>query len=463
MAQELDSQGLKKAKPMPKRIVIIGAHAAAVDAASAARKTDRTVEITLMTTEKHAGYSRCGIPFVIGGHIQSFSDLIVYPSSYYQMMKLDLRRETTATDVDTKAKTVEIKDKTGKTETLSYDSLIFATGANAFIPPIKGREKPGTMTVRTIEDGETIDEAIKKGVKTAVVMGGSLIGLEMAVGLTERGVKTTVVEMLPQILPVMLDADMAKGVHEMLEQKGIRIIVGKGVEEFLGEDKVEGIVAGGEQVRADLFVAAFGVRANTDLAQKAGVAMGETKAIKVNSRMETNLPGVYAIGDCVECTNLITQRPSITQLGTVAVRQGKVAGTNAAGGYAIFPGVLGSAVTKFFDIEIGATGLTESFAKRAGIETVTGTISGKTRAQYFPGAQPIKVKVVVEKEMERVIGAQVVGGEDVTQRVNALSLAIQKSMTVRELAKSDTCYAPPLCETWELMALAAEAAIMKLR
>jgi len=448
---------------MPKRIVIIGAHAAAVDAASAARKTDRTAEITLMTTEKHAGYSRCGIPFVIGGHIQSFTDLIVYPFSYYQMMKLDLRRETTATNVDTKAKTVEIRDKTGKIETLSYDSLIFATGANAFIPPIKGREKPGTMTVRTIEDGETIDEAIKKGVKTAVVMGGSLIGLEMAVGLTERGVKTTVVEMLPQILPVMLDVDMAKGVHEMLEQKGIRIIVGKGVEEFVGEDKVEGIVAGGEQVRADLFVAAFGVRANTDLAQKAGVAVGETKAIKVNSRMETNLPGVYAIGDCVECTNLVTQRPSITQLGTVAVRQGKVAGTNAAGGYALFPGVLGSAATKFFDIEIGATGLTESFAKRAGIETVTGTISGKTRAQYFPGAQPIKVKVVVEKEMERVIGAQVVGGEDVTQRINALSIGIQKQMTVRELAKSDTCYAPPLCETWELMALAAEAAIMKLR
>jgi len=205
------------------------------------------------------------------------------------------------------------------------------------------------------------------------------------------------------------------------------------------------------------------VRANTDLAQKAGVVLGETKAIKVNTRMETNLPGVYAIGDCTECTNLITQRPALPQLGTVAVRQGKVAGTNAAGGYAIFPGVLGSAVTKFFDTEIGVTGLTEFFAKRAGIETVTGTISGKTRAQYFPGAQPIKVKVVVEKEMERVIGAQIVGGEDVTQRINALSIGIQKDMTVRELAKSDTCYAPPLCETWELMALAAEAVIIKLR
>jgi NADPH-dependent 2,4-dienoyl-CoA reductase/sulfur reductase-like enzyme len=179
--------------------------------------------------------------------------------------------------------------------------------------------------------------------------------------------------------------------------------------------------------------------------------------------METNVPGVYAIGDCAESVHMVTQRPALQQLGTVAVKHGKVAGTNAAGGYAIFPGVLGSAVTKFFDLEVGSTGMTESFAKRSGIEIVTGTISGKTRAQYFPGAQPIKVKVIVEKEMERVIGAQIVGNEDVTQRINAISLAIQKQMTVRELSKSDTCYAPPLCETWELMALAAEAAVMRLR
>jgi len=448
---------------MPRRIVIIGAHAAAVDAASAARKKDRTAEITLLTTEKHAGYSRCGIPFVIGGHIPKFTDLIVYPSSYYQMMKLDLRTETTATNVDTKAKTVEVQDQTGKAETLSYDSLIFATGANAFVPPIKGREKQGLMPVRTIEDGERIDQAIKDGAKTAVVMGAGLIGIEVAISLTERGVKTTVVEMLPQILPVMLDADMAKGVQEMLEARGINIMVGKGVEEFLGTDRVTGIAAGGEQINADIFVTAFGVRASTDLAQKAGIVMGETRAIKVNPRMETNVPGVYAIGDCAECTNMITLRPALPQLGTVAVRQGKVAGINAAGGYAIFPGVLGSAVTKFFDTEIGVTGLTEFFAKRAGIDTITGTISGKTRAQYYPGALPIKVKLVAEREMERVIGAQIVGGEDVTQRINAVSIGIQKQMTVRELAKSDTCYAPPLCETWELMALAAEAILMKLR
>jgi NADH oxidase (H2O2-forming) len=447
---------------MPRKILLIGAHAAAVDAASAARKIDRTAEITLLTTEQRAGYSRCGIPFVIGGHIPKFTDLIVYPSSYYQMMKLDLRRETTATNIDVEAKTVETQDKTGKTETLQCDSLIFATGASAFIPPIKGKEKQGILSVRTLEDGEKINQIIQQGAKTAVVMGAGLIGLEVAIGLTERGVKTTVVEMLPQIMPVMLDVDMAKGVQEMLEAKGINILVGKGVEEFTGSEKVTGVIAGGEQINADLCIAAFGVRANTELAQKAGVILGETRAIKVNPRMETSVPGIFAIGDCAETTNLITQKPALPQLGTVAVRQGKVAGANAAGGYAVFPGVLGSAVTKFFDTEIGVTGLNEFFAKRAGLDTVVGTVSGKTRAQYYPGAQPIKVKIVVEKEMERIIGAQIIGGEEVTQRINAISMGIQKQMTVRELAKSDTCYAPPLCETWELMALAAEAAIIKL-
>jgi NADH oxidase (H2O2-forming) len=378
------------------------------------------------------------------------------------MMKLDLRRETTATNIDVEAKTVETQDKTGKTETLQCDSLIFATGASAFIPPIKGKEKQGIFSVRTLEDGEKINQIIQQGAKTAVVMGAGLIGLEVAIGLTERGLKTTVVEMLPQIMPVMLDVDMAKGVQEMLEAKGINILVGKGVEEFTGSEKVTGVIAGGEQINADLCIAAFGVRANTELAQKAGVILGETRAIKVNPRMETSVPGIFAIGDCAETTNLITQKPALPQLGTVAVRQGKVAGANAAGGYAVFPGVLGSAVTKFFDTEIGVTGLNEFFAKRAGLDTVVGTVSGKTRAQYYPGAQPIKVKIVVEKEMERIIGAQIIGGEEVTQRINAISMGIQKQMTVRELAKSDTCYAPPLCETWELMALAAEAAIIKL-
>ena len=456
---------------MPRRIVIIGAHAAGVDAAAAARKTDRTTEITLITTQRKAGYSPCGLPFVLGGHIPSFDDLVVFPPAYYRMMKLDLRLETTATNIDIEAKTVEIQDKTKKREKLKYDNLIIATGAYPFVPPIKGREKQRVYVLRTIEDGEKIDQAIKNA-KSAVVVGAGLIGLETAVAFVERGLKTTVVELLPYVLPVMLDKDVADRVHKMLEEKSLRVIVGRGVDEILGADKVSGVSVAGERIPADIVVVATGIRANTKLAEDAGIVLGETRAIKTNMRMETfrkvnrriqPLKDVYAVGDCAESVNMITHRPTLSQLGTTAVRQAKVAGVNAAGGYAIFPGCLGSAVTKLFDLEIGVTGLTEFMAGRVGIKTVVGNISSKTRADYFPGALPIRVKLVVEKESQRLIGGQIIGGEEVTQRINALSFAIQKQMSVRELAKADTCYAPPVNETWEPMVLAAEAALRKLR
>jgi len=448
---------------MARRIVIIGAHAAGVDAASAARKTDRTAEITLMTEEKSPGYSRCGLPFVIGGHIASFPDLIVFPPAYYQMMKINLRTETTATTINTTNKTVDVVDKTGKTETLQYDSLIIATGASNFMPPIKGKEKPGIYSLRTLEDGEAIDAAVKNGAKTAVIMGAGLIGLETAIGLHERGLAVTVVEMLPQILPQMLDADMAKPIQEMLQEKGVNIVIGKAVEEITGNGKASGVVAGGQRFDGDLIISAFGVRANTQLAANAGIALGDTKAIKTNARMETSVKDVYAVGDCAESMHIVTQRPALMQFGTVAVRHGKVAGINAAGSYALFTGVLGSSVSRLYSTDVGSTGLTEVAAQRARIDFVTGAISSKTKADYYPGALPIKVKLVVEKESQRIIGAQIAGGEEVTQRINAISFAIQKQMTVRELAKVDTAYAPPVCETWEPLVLAAEMVLMKLR
>ena len=448
---------------MARRITIIGANASGVEAASSARKKDRTAEITLVTQEKNAGYSRCGLPFVIGGQISKFTDLIVYPPAYFQMLKLNLRTETKANSINTKEKTITITTKEGATETLPYDSLVIATGADSFMPPIKGKEKAGILSLRGIEDGEKIDGAVKAGAKSAVIMGAGLIGLEVGVGLLERGLKVTVVEMLPQILPQLLDADMAKMVQEHLELKGMHILTGKCVEEFLGEDKVTAIRAGGETIEADLFISAFGVRANTKLAVDAGIPLGSSRAIKTNGRMETDVKDVYAVGDCAEAPNIITHQPMCAQLGTIAVRQGKVAGANAGGDYSQFSGVLASAVTMLYGIEAGNTGLTETAAARNRLKVVTGTISSKTKADYFPGAKPIKIKLVVEKESQRIIGGQVIGGEEVTQRINCLSFAIQKGMTVRELAKADTAYAPPLCETWEPMVLAAEMVLMKLR
>jgi NADH oxidase (H2O2-forming) len=448
---------------MVRRVVVVGANAAGVEAASAARKKDRTAEITLITQEKNAGYSRCGLPFVIGGHILKFTDLIVYPPAYFQMLKLALKNEAKVTIINAKEKTITYVTKEGISENMQYDSLVLATGADSFMPPIKGKEKQGILSLRSIEDGEKIQAAVRAGAKSAVIMGAGLIGLEVGVGLMEQGLKVTIVEMLPQILPQLLDADMAKLVQEHLEEKGMRILISKGVEEFLGEDKVTAVMAGGEKIEADLFISAFGVRANTKLAVDAGIPLGETRAIKTNSRMETDVKDIYAVGDCAEAPSIITHRPMCAQLGTIAVRQGKVAGANAGGDYSQFTGILASAVTRLFEIEAGNTGLTETSAARNRIEVVTGAITSKTKADYFPGAKPIKIKLVVEKESQRIIGGQVVGGEEVTQRINCLSFAIQKGMTVRELAKADTAYAPPLCETWEPMVLAAEMVLMKLR
>ena len=446
---------------MTRKIIIIGAHAAGVDAASAARKTDRTAEITLITKEEKPAYSRCGLPFVLGKHIKEFDDLVVFPERFYKMMKLNLLTETTVTNVDIKAKTVNITDKNGTKDALTYDSLILATGAGPFMPPVKGHEKKGIFVVRTIDDGKKIEAAIK-GAKSAVVIGAGLIGLEVAVACIERGLKTTVVEFLQYVLPVLLDKAMADNVQKALEEKGMNIIVGKGAEEFLGDDKVTGVLVAGETIPADLVVVATGVRANLELAKNAGVALGQ-KGIPTNTRMETNIKDVYAIGDCAETINLITRRPMMSQLGTTAVRQGKVAGTNAAGGYSTFPGGIGSWITRLFDTEVGGTGLTEFMAARSGFETVSGTITSKTRADYFPGALPIKIKLVADKETGKLIGAQIIGGEEVTQRINALNYAIINEMCVTELAKAETCYAPPVSETWEPITLAAEMLLRKLK
>jgi NADH oxidase (H2O2-forming) len=448
---------------MPNRIIIIGASAAGVDAASAVRKKDRSAEVTLLTQEKHAGYSRCGLPFVIGGQIPAFKNLIVYPPAYFQLLKLNLKTETTVTAINTKDKTVTAVDNTGNVTILPYDKLIIATGGYAFMPPIKGSDKSGIYTLRTLEDGEKIDQAVKGGAKTAVIMGAGLIGLETGVALVERGLQVTIVEMLPHILPNMLDADMAKQVQAFLSEKGIRFLTGRTVREIIGETKAMGIIADDEQINADIVMNAFGVRANTKLAVDSGIPLGECNAIKTNSRMETPIKDVYAVGDCAETINFITKKPLCAQIGTVAVKQGKVAGINAAGGDTEYLGAIGSAVTKLFDTEIGVTGLTEAAAQRAGIETIAGSVSSKTKAEYYPNALPIKIKLVAEKATQRIIGAQIIGGEEVTQRINAISIAIQNYMTLQQLTKADTAYTPPLCETWEPLITAAEVTLIKHR
>ena len=453
-------------------MVIIGANAAGSSAASAARKTDREAEITLIESDKYPAYSRCGLPYVLSGQIKNFEDLIVFPPQWYKMMKLDLRLETTANLIEPKEQTVQI-EKDGRQELLHYDSLVLATGGRSFIPQIKGYDRKGIYSLRTIDDGKKLQEATKDA-KSAVVIGAGLIGLETAHAFVENDISTTVVEMLPQVCPAMLDWDMANLVTEKLREHGVNVIVGATVQEITGNDRATGIVVGRydqarenvveeKKIPADIVLMATGVRTRTELVRQLGAEIGMTGGIRVSADMSTAVPNVYACGDCVESNNLIDWQPTRSQLGTTAVRQGKVAGTNAAGGYSIFLGVLGSSITKIFDFEIGSTGYTELQARRLGYKTVSGSITSRTKAEYFPGGEDIRVKLIVERDLGRVIGGQIVAGEEVTQRVNMLAAAIQNQMTVSALSKTDCCYAPPVNVTLEPVSLAAEIAITRLR
>jgi NADH oxidase (H2O2-forming) len=447
---------------LPRKLVIIGANAAGVHAANAARKTDPKAEITLIDREPYPAYSRCGIPYVLAGDIPSFEDLIAFPPSHYRMMKLDLRLETTAKSINPDDKIVLIEDKDGKTEPLKYDSLVIATGADPFVIPIEGHDLPGVFAMRTMDDGRAIQKVMKTA-KSAVVIGAGFIGLETAYAFVMNKLKTTIIEMVPYILPALFDEDMADYTQKKVEEHGINVIVGRRVDAILGKDKVKGVSVGGEEVKADLVVMATGIRPRTDLIRGLGVELGITRAIRVNPRMETSVPGIFAAGDCVESQSSITGLPCLYQLGTNAVRQGTTAGINAAGGYAANPRVTCSAVSKIFDFELGAVGLSEYQAAKIGFQTVSASITCRTRAPYFPGGKEIRVKIIAEPVMGRVMGGQIVGGEGVAQRINMLSVAIQKEMTVLELSAADTSYAPPVCETLDPVASAAEIVSKKIR
>ncbi len=447
---------------MPRKIVIIGANAAGVHAANAARKTDPAAEITLIEKEPYPAYSRCGLPYVLAGEIHRFEDLAAFPPSHYRIMKFDLRLQTTTKSINAEDKTVLIEDKEGNSETLEYDSLILTTGAEPFVIPIKGHDLPGVFALRTLDDGRAIQKAMKTA-KNAVVIGAGFIGLETVYALVVNKIKTTLIEVVPYILPAVFDGDMADYAQKEIEKRGVRVVVGKRADAILGKDKVEGVSVGGEEIKADLVVMAAGIRPRTELIRELGVELGVTRAIRVNPRMETSVSGIFAAGDCVESQSSITGLPCLYQLGTNAVRQGATAGTNAAGGYVANPRVICSAVTRVFDFELGAVGLSEYQAAKVGFQTVSASITGRTRAPYFPGGKEIKVKIIAEPILGRVMGAQIIGGENVAQRINMISVAIQKEMTLLELSAADTSYAPPVAETLEPVALAAEIAAKKIR
>ena len=439
------------------KVVIIGGGAGGIPTASNIRKLDDKAEITVITKDNHVSYSPCAIPYVLSNKIESFDDIIMRTPEDYEKKNIEVLIESEVTAIDKNLKKVTYTTK-GQEKTMNYDKLVIATGGNPFVPPMKGVDLDGVFKIRTLDDGKKVQEWIKNS-KSAVVTGAGLIGIEIAYALKERGLKVTLSEMLPQIVPKSLDQDMASIITKYLEMEGINVKLGEPITELTGDTKVESACFGKDKVDADMVILATGVRPQLELAKSIDCEIGRW-AIKVNEKMETSVPDVYAVGDCVESYDAILKSNTISPLGTTAVRQAKTVAQTITGKKSKFNPVLNSMVSKVGKLEFGAVGLTTSFAQQNNIKPVVEKVEALTRARYYPNAKPMDIKVICDGE-GKIIGCQIIAEERVAERIDTMTLAITQELTCFDLSNVEFAYAPPVSMVTDPLVLAVEGVSKK--
>ncbi len=438
-------------------VVVLGGGAAGTTAALEIRKRVRDAHITIIESQPYPEYSPCALPFVIDGTIRDFGDIIIHePSFFSSIAKIDLMLGTSAANIDTASHVVET-DK----GPVRYDVLVVATGSRAFVPPIPGLGSIpyGTRTflMKTLADASAIRDACATA-KSTLIIGAGLVGMETAVALCDRGLAVTVMEGLPSILPQMLEPDMAKVVEDHLTKKGITFRLSTPVGTY--EETADGVVvdAGAGPERYDLCVVACGVRARAGIAERAGIAV--EGAILVDEHLRTNMPDVYACGDCVVSRCAVTGANMLSQLGSTAVRQAKVLAAAVAGEPASMPPTFNTAVTHLGGIDIGVVGVTAAQAERAGIAARSSRLKGSTLPEYYPGGDDLLIRLLHTAE-GRIIGGQIIGKSGVLARINMLSYAMQRGADLEAVAAMETAYTPPLSPTVDPLTLAAEMALRK--
>ena len=432
---------------MSDRLVVIGGDAAGMSAAMQVRRRQPEREIVVLEKGRWTSYSACGIPFLVGGSVGELDDLVARsPATFRAEHAIDVRLGHEVRAIDLGARQVEAWDHdAGHTVTLGFDTLHVATGARPLRPDLPGLDSEMVHGVQTLDDAAALQAKVEAdGVTRVVVVGGGYIGLEMAEAFVHRGLRVTLVESADQLMPT-LDADVAAPLDGALRGLGIDVRLGTPLEAVDGG----AVVAGGERFPADLVVLGLGTRPNADLVAAAGVEVGVKGAIRVDRRQQTSAAGVWAAGDCCESHHLVARAPVHIALGTVANKQGRVAGINMAGGYAAFPGVLGTAVTRVCHVEIGRTGLSLREAERHGFVAVEASVEGQTRAGYLPERKRITIKALAEAGTGRMLGAQIVGEEGTAKRIDVLATAIQAGLTAEEVVELDLGYAPPFGPVWD--------------
>jgi len=450
----------KASPPRARRIVIIGLGTGGLYVSRAASRIDRNAEITIVERRDYDMFSPCGLPYALEGKVESFEDLKHVVPTTRRLSKL-LSHEVLS--IDTQDKKLEVKNlKTGEASWLEYDSLVIATGSRPIILPIPGANEllgRGVYVFTNPEEAQELKEAALKS-KKAVVVGGGAIGLEIAFALKELGLEVGVTKRSPPPFPRNLDPDMGKLIREYLDSEGLEIWFGKGIDGINGTDRVESVEIAGETIPTDIVVMAVGVAPETTLAEKAGISV-DRGGIATDERMRTSATDVYAIGDCAQAFSGVDGKPINVALATTAFKQATVAGVNAAGGDAVYDGDLGTFVSFIGDLEIACTGYNTPIAERNGLEVVSGRANMHTKPKWMPGAKDISVKILVDAGSGRIIGGQAIGEEGAAWRVNVISLAIRKKMTIEEFCTLELAYCPAVSDLYDPLQVATDVALRR--
>lgn len=431
---------------MTKKIVIVGGVAGGASAAARARRLSEDAEIIVFERDSFISFANCGLPYHIGGEIKERSALLVQtPESMNARFNLDIRIKSEVIGIDVQAKTVTVKELDGGREyTESYDELILSPGATPIVPPIPGVESSSVFTLRNIPDMDRIIRKINiEAPRSAVVVGGGYIGIEMAEALIQRGIETTMVELADQIMPPM-DAEMAVPLHQEMRRNGVRLQLKDAVQGISeGGEGLELLMRSGKTLHTDMVILAIGVRPENSLAKMAGLEVGEKGGIKVDSHMATSAPNVWAVGDAIEVNDFVTGAKAQIPLAGPANRQGRIAADNIFGRPSEYKDTLGTGICKVFDLSAASTGASEKLLKAQGAKYEKIYVHGADHAGYYPGATQINLKLIFEPDTGKILGAQGVGPKGVDKRIDVLATAIRGGMTVYDLEEFELCYAPP--------------------
>lgn len=431
---------------MKKKIVIVGGVAGGASCATRCRRLDETAEILMLDRGPYVSFANCGLPYYVGDVITDEAKLLVAtPALFRERFGIEVRTGSEAVSIDRASREVEVRElATGRTYRESYDALVLSPGANAIRPPLPGIDLPGIFVVRTIPDTRAIRAWMdEKQARSAVVIGGGFIGLEMAENLAHRGLAVTVVEMLDQVMPP-LDPEMARPVQEHMEKHGVTFALGDGVAAMEAvDDRLAVITKSGARHTGDLIILAIGVRPETGLAKSAGLALGERGGIAVNAQMRTEDPNIWAVGDAVEVRDIVTGQNMLLPLAGPANRQGRLAADAIMGRDSRFRGVQGTAICGVFGLEVASTGASEKALRRAGMKDFEKVyLHPSNHVGYYPGGKMMHMKVLFRVPDGKILGAQAVGEADVDRRIDVIATAIQFGGTIFDLEEAELCYAP---------------------